>query len=243
MTQTPPHAPSYRFWYILAVLIMPVALALTGVRLVLNPWFVEFEYRTPNFPEDPYGFSMQERLQYAHIALDYLLNDAGIEFLGDLRFPAGQQVPSESCQFVEDCTRMYNDRELRHMYDVKNAVLGVRWVWVIAWAALLVVNLVAYRAGWEPDFRRALGQGAQLTLILIGVILVFVFFLFDWFFVFFHQIFFEGTTWLFYRSDTLIRLFPERFWSDTFIMVGSLTALLALLIAYGPKIYSRLLRR
>ncbi len=33
----------------------------------------------------------------------------------------------------------------------------------------------------------------------------------------FHGLFFNGNTWLFAYSDTLIRLFPIRFWEDTFL--------------------------
>jgi len=39
-------------------------------------------------------------------------------------------------------------------------------------------------------------------------------------FVAFHNIFFASGTWLFEYTDTLIRLFPERFWRDIFIYVG-----------------------
>ena len=37
------------------------------------------------------------------------------------------------------------------------------------------------------------------------------------FFAGFHSLFFEGDTWLFLYSDTLIRLFPIRFWQDAFL--------------------------
>jgi len=37
------------------------------------------------------------------------------------------------------------------------------------------------------------------------------------FFVGFHALFFEGDSWLFLYSDTLIRLFPLRFWQDAFL--------------------------
>ena len=37
------------------------------------------------------------------------------------------------------------------------------------------------------------------------------------FFAGFHSLFFEGDSWLFYFSDTLIRLFPIRFWQDAFL--------------------------
>jgi integral membrane protein (TIGR01906 family) len=40
------------------------------------------------------------------------------------------------------------------------------------------------------------------------------------FFTAFHQLFFEGDTWLFLYSDTLIRLFPLRFWQDAFLLAA-----------------------
>ena len=40
------------------------------------------------------------------------------------------------------------------------------------------------------------------------------------FFAGFHALFFEGDSWLFLYSDTLIRLFPLRFWQDAFLSVA-----------------------
>ena len=70
----------------LIILLVPVILLLTALRLLMTPLFVQVEFRTPNFPVDSYGFTQEDRLKYAPIALEYLLNDAGEEFLGDLKF-------------------------------------------------------------------------------------------------------------------------------------------------------------
>ena len=40
------------------------------------------------------------------------------------------------------------------------------------------------------------------------------------FFAGFHSLFFEGDSWIFRYSDTLIRLFPIRFWQDTFLLAA-----------------------
>ena len=40
------------------------------------------------------------------------------------------------------------------------------------------------------------------------------------FFAGFHSLFFEGDSWLFLFSDTLIRLFPIRFWQDAFLFAA-----------------------
>jgi len=76
----------YRILAGLVSLLVLVALVLTSVRLLLTPSYVNFEYRTPNFPTDPFGFSRADRLYWSQVALDYLLNQAGISFLADLRF-------------------------------------------------------------------------------------------------------------------------------------------------------------
>jgi integral membrane protein (TIGR01906 family) len=60
---------------------------------------------------------------------------------------------------------------------------------------------------------------------------------FSVFFVFFHQVFFESGTWVFRFSDTLIRLFPQRFWRDAFIAIGllSLAGGLTLGLVFKPR--------
>jgi integral membrane protein (TIGR01906 family) len=45
-------------------------------------------------------------------------------------------------------------------------------------------------------------------------------------FVGFHRLFFEGSSWIFPLSDTFIRLYPERFWRDTFVLVVLITGVL-----------------
>jgi uncharacterized membrane protein len=70
---------------------------------------------------------------------------------------------------------------------------------------------------------------------MIGVIVAFTLLAFGFFFIFFHEIFFKEGTWMFYYSDTLIRLFPERFWRDTFLMVGGLSGIGGLLLGFGLR--------
>lgn len=219
---------------LLIMVFMPVILMLGAVRLVLAPWYVEVEYHMPGFPADMYGFTQADRLKYSHIALDYLLNDAGIDFLGDLHFENGGMAPMQSCQFIEeydgDCTRMYNNRELSHMVDVKIVLGQVLNVLYAALVFLALVGVWAWRTGWLGDYLQAAGRGGWLTVGLIVVILAFVVIAFYPFFTFFHNLFFAEGTWTFYWSDTLIRLFPGRFWQDTFIWVGGFAAVIGLVL-------------
>ena len=46
---------------------------------------------------------------------------------------------------------------------------------------------------------------------------------FDSFFTRFHEMFFEGDSWRFSDTDTLIRVYPERFWVDVSQIAAALT--------------------
>jgi integral membrane protein (TIGR01906 family) len=220
----------------LVSLLIPFALILFAVRLLLTPAFLTVEYSTPGFPPDIYGFSKADRLYYANIARVYLLNDAGISFLGDLRFPEGQQTPPATCQFMADCTRFYNDRELKHMLDVKNVVKAALNVWIFSLVLVLGLGVWAWFGDWWREYRRGLSRGGWLTAILIAAILLLVLVAFGVVFVAFHNIFFQSGTWTFLYSDSLIRLFPERFWRDTFLAVGVISGGLGIILGYLARV-------
>ncbi len=65
---------------------------------------------------------------------------------------------------------------------------------------------------------------------IIGVIGLVAAFAFRFFFVRFHRIFFEGETWLFPGTDTLIQVFPEKFWFDAALLIVILTLIEAAVI-------------
>jgi uncharacterized membrane protein len=53
----------------------------------------------------------------------------------------------------------------------------------------------------------------------------------DWFLTGFHTLFFQsGTSWRFGDRDTLRRVFPDRFWSDTALYLGAGAAVQALVL-------------
>jgi len=202
---------------VLVTVAIPVALILTGLRVFFTPPFAILEYNIPGFPQDPYGFTKEDRIHYANLSLKYLNNDAGIDFLGDLKFADGSSV--------------FNERELSHMVDVKIFFKAAMQAWLGLVIALVVIGVISWRLKVTRKFWRAVSNGGWLTLGLIGLILATVFLNFYALFSTFHQIFFEGDTWLFYYSDTLIRLFPIRLWQDLFIAIGGLTVAGALFLA------------
>jgi integral membrane protein (TIGR01906 family) len=221
--------PLYKAASWLVTILLPVVLVLAVARMLFTPAYLVFEYHTPGFPADPYGFTLQDRLKYGTLAIDYLNNSAGISFLGDLRFPAGQQAPPPTCQEMIDCTHLFNDRELQHMVDVKNVYHAAMHVLEGSAILLCLLALWAWRGLWLIDYMRGLMRGGLLTIILLGLVILFILVGFNYFFVIFHEIFFKAGTWTFLYSDTLIRLFPERLWQDTFLIGTGLAALLGLL--------------
>jgi integral membrane protein (TIGR01906 family) len=194
----------------IVMLIVPIALIGLGLRVLLTPVFLQVEYNMPYFPADPYGFTKADRLKWAPYALNYLANNADISYLADLKF--------------EDGKPLYNERELSHMDDVKRVTQAALRVWYASLALLAVLGVWAWLGGWAEAYRLGLLRGGWLMVILavtVGLIaLIGILISPDLFFSFFtgfHHLFFEGDSWLFLFSDTLIRLFPIRFWQDAFL--------------------------
>jgi integral membrane protein (TIGR01906 family) len=209
-------------------LAIPVLLVLFSVRMVMTESFLRFEYTRSNFPADPYGLTLNDRLLYAPYAVDYLLNDADISYLGDLRFDDGRAL--------------YNARELHHMRDVKAVTQAAFNVGIIG--ALLAISAAIFlrvRDSSRRWLRASLRSGALLTLSLIFTIVVLAVVGWDFFFTAFHQVFFADGTWTFAYSDTLIRLFPEQFWFDAALAIGAITVGGALLILLALAFNRRLL--
>ena len=196
------------FLMVVAVLV-PVALIIFGVRILLSSAFLNLEYRMPGFPADNYGFSLDDRLKWSKLAVQYLVNDSGDEFLRNLTFDNG--------------TALYNERELSHMVDVKKVIKPVLSIGYLSWLLLAGFGFIAYRIKWQSEYFRGLRRGGVLMIGLLGVIGLFAIISFWNFFTFFHSLFFKGDSWLFLYSDTLIRLFPMRFWQDVFLLVGLIT--------------------
>jgi integral membrane protein (TIGR01906 family) len=207
----------------LITILVPFALTFVGLRLLLTPVFPQVEYRTPGFPADDYGFTLQDRLHWSTISIDYLVNNADISYLGNLTLPDG------SALFTKD--------ELSHMRDVKGVIQPVLWIEYTIWLLGLGLGLWARFGGWWQEYLRGLKRGGWLTLGLVVVLGILAATSFWQFFTVFHELFFKGNSWLFPTSDSLIRLFPLPFWEDAFLFAGVLDVLggLALGLALRPK--------
>lgn len=197
----------------LVAILVPLILIGFAIRILLSPLYYTVEYNMPYFPPDEYGFTKADRLKWAPYAVNYLTNNADISYLGNLKF--------------EDGAPLYNERELSHMDDVKRVTKGALNAWYISLVLLAGLGMWARFGGWALEYRLGLMRGGWLMvglavaiglIVLVGMLInpnVF------WnFFAGFHSLFFEGDSWLFLFSDTLIRLFPLRFWMDAFLFAA-----------------------
>jgi integral membrane protein (TIGR01906 family) len=206
---------SFLSW--LVTILIPFVLIGLAIRVLLTPIFYTVEYNMPYFPADEYGFTKEDRLKWAPYAVKYLVNDADISYLGDLTFDDGKSL--------------FNERELRHMVDVKRLTQAALRLWYLSLALVFALgawawfgHFVSAQHDWWDSYRLGLMRGGWLMIALavtIGLVVAAGILIdpnvFDTFFTAFHGLFFEGNSWLFLFSDTLIRLFPIRFWEDAFL--------------------------
>ncbi len=197
----------------LVAILVPLALIGFGLRILLTPVFLKIEYNMPYFPPDTYGFTKADRLKWAPYALNYLVNSADISYLGNLKF--------------DDGTPLYNERELSHMSDVKRVTQGALKVWYIVLALLIGLGIWTGARNEGQAFHQGLMRDGWLMVglaVIVGLIVVIGIVInpdvFWNFFAGFHHLFFTGDSWLFLYSDTLIRLFPLRFWEDAFLFAA-----------------------
>ncbi|MCS6870883.1 MAG: TIGR01906 family membrane protein [Anaerolineae bacterium] len=211
-----------RLTSVIIALLTPILLVLIGIRLLLSEPYLAIAYRLPNFPDDPFGFTLEDRLRYAPYAVQFLLNGAPPSFLADLTFPDG--------------TPLYNAREVQHMVDVQRVTQAAMLALTLlsAFAALSALILVRSTSGRQA-LRRGLRYGALLTWLLLAALVAYILLDWDHFFDSFHSLFFAEGTWRFLMSDTLIRLFPIRFWQDAALILGAFCAFGALLIFVATR--------
>ena len=201
---------------VLITLLVPICLTLGSARLLMTSAYLQLEYNKSDFPPDDYGFTLADRLHYAPVAVDYMVSGPD-NALSILTFPDGRAF--------------YNSRELQHMADVRRVTQMAFAVGLAILAVGLLIGLLLARSvSGRAALRAGLIGGAVLTLAAVVALAVGVLVAWDTFFTSFHNMFFAAGTWTFEYSDSLIRLFPERFWQDAALTIGGLTVVGALII-------------
>ena len=143
---------------------------------------------------------------------------------------AGQVIPEylmgkrDSLQ-IPGFKNFFNEREIKHMDDVKRIFI---WVKIIS-----VLSLITFLIFLKPN---GLPLVLLYSLILIAIILfIFLFLPFDLSFTKFHEILFNNELWLLNpETDRLIVLLPERFFIDATrgIILSTMFTLGSLLVIF-----------
>jgi integral membrane protein (TIGR01906 family) len=193
------------------------ALVLLGVSIApfLTPWFVRFEQDRTNVAALT-GYSRSE----LDVVAGRILSDL-VLWTGDFSFDIERLGPP------------LNEADRAHMRDVRGVFTGF-WILVLSG---IVVLAVAFRRARSPEARaarwRAVRGGARGLAIAIAVVAAFAIFAFDAAFEVFHRLFFSPGSYTFDpRTDKLVQLFPEPFWSETAIAVGGVILGVAILTAW-----------
>jgi integral membrane protein (TIGR01906 family) len=208
--------------------IIPIILLLGSVWIILltAKFWVPLEYRMPGFPPDRYGFTLQDRIQWSGVDIRFLLGSEPISYFDRYQ--------------LDDGSPMHNERELVHMEDVKNLIDLTRWILLGGAALALGITYLLIRMEGKPAAGRAWRNGARWTAVLMVLLGMGLVLGFGVIFVGFHRLLFQGSSWIFPLSDTFIRLYPERFWRDTFILVVIVTGILTALVYFlGRKTANR----
>lgn len=202
----------------LVAFAVPAVLLGNGLWLLTNGWYVHAEYARPGFPDDDFGFTRAQRTELALTGLRAIqpLNPDGVQVLREARLPTGEPA--------------FGEREIAHMSDVRRLVGHVLLANLIGLAVILGVFIATRRLDLRGVLSRGFLAGGALTIGLALAIVAYMLADFDSFFVRFHEALFEGDSWRFADSDTLIRLYPDAFWSDFGAVLGALTVLQAALL-------------
>ncbi len=199
--------------------LIPLWILIGSVRLVASDTFLLYEYNKTDFPQDSYGLSPDLRLSYASQNLAFVRDDQSILAL---EIQKSGENP------------LYNERELSHMVDVQNVYQAFELLWIVFTALILIVSVLLYiQVDNRKDLALSLKFGGLITTGFIAAIGLLALIGWDTWFAIFHKLFFADGSWTFYYSDTLIRLFPQKFWMDAVFTVSGLSALGGLLVGLG----------
>ena len=125
-----------------------------------------------------------------------------------------------------------NPHERAHMRDVRGVFGGFEALVIASIAVLLIAFRRTHDTASRASTWRAVGGGARGLAIALVVAGAFAIFAFDAAFEVFHRLFFSAGSYSFDpRTDRLVQLFPEQFWSDTAIAVGAVALAVAVLTA------------
>lgn len=219
-------------------LAMPFMLAFFMIGIAIKPWYPKWEYAKANFPADTFGWSQAQRLELGTVAVEFLRSKGSAEdtihMLGDQTMPDSNQS-------------LYTDAELGHMFDVKVRTNAIRRLAkVLSVIVVGGITFLLYNEETASEAYRSIRNGGLATFAILGIFALMIGLFWNWFFTTFHEVLFPQGNWTFAYSDSLIRLFPEKFWIDVGVVIvggtliaGTLIALIGHLLLRGAGLKQR----
>lgn len=172
---------------VLLILFYPILLTLLVVRFAFTESFVEFLYARVELPPDPMPYDL--RLNIAKMGLRAVLSEKGME------------------EFKN--SGLFNEREIRHMQDVKK-LLDVFFTFLYAGLPLWLAGLLSLKR--TEEIGRVLFWGALVFEAFVLFIVISSVLNYEWLFEAFHNLFFDPYSWRFRNEDMLLRVYPMDFW-------------------------------
>ena len=202
----------------LIAVVVPPMLVVNGFRVLATDTFVRWELGRDGFPQDRYGLTHDQREALALTGLESIRpGSEGIVLLERATLPDGSQA--------------FDQRELSHMRDVRTLFGAALRGQLVAALVIAALALGLARTRLRTVVPRGLLAGALLTLAIAVLAVPFILLGFEDFFTRFHEVFFHGDSWRFSNTDTLIRLYPDRFWQDVSRLAAAITVAQALVLA------------
>jgi integral membrane protein (TIGR01906 family) len=189
-----------------ACILLIIGMLIASIEMfAVNQGFYESEYAKPELKIDEIGMSSEDLARATQVLLDYTTGK-----LDSLDMQAEIQGQMQE---------VFGDREKAHMVDVKALYLGARSlrIWSLAGAAvLLIIAFIIGRGRTLKTLCKSFLWVSLGFLMIVGAIAAYAAIDFTNFWINFHNVFFAGNDlWLLDpRTDVLIQMVPEQFFSD-----------------------------
>ena len=218
----------------LIIICVPLLLITTNVRIVLNSATM-YDYGFNKYKIEKYTGIEFEQLQAAGQQIrDYFNNEL-------------EQITINISLHGDNIPNLFNEREILHMYDVKNLVKMVYMVQLYsaillsAGCVFMLFNSFTNRGILALKY---IGRGGVFTFSLVIAVSILAIIGFDRLFLFFHLVSFSNDLWVLDpRHDYLIAMFPQGFFFDCTVVIAFLTLLEGGILSLIPRAIRLVARR
>ncbi len=188
----------------IASVMLIVSLLIMSIEMfALNPSFFTSEYAKLNTAQE-IGFSEQDLTAVTNKLINYIV-DADDNL--DMQASIGGEMQE-----------VFGQREKDHMVDVKALYLNardVRTVFLIGAAVLIAVTILIKKKQALKTLCKSFLYVSGVFVIIVGALGLYAAIDFTSFWISFHHLFFTNDLWLLDpRTDVLIMMVPEQFFSD-----------------------------